>query len=126
MKRNEVIQVRVSPLEKEEIERRAETDVATYLRSLALGPIWAVSQLLLAEKERTEPEHWEDEGLSTGAATRKKSQPKGEGLAGATGTSAPRAEPQSPEFVKLVKQLEAQPGISPEQARERARKRLGL
>jgi hypothetical protein len=41
------------------------------------------------------------------------------------------SEPDSPKFfspklTKLTKQLEAQPGVTPQQAQERARKRLGL
>lgn len=106
MERTDVIQLRVSPEEKREIEARAiGMDMSKYLRLRALG-------LPVAHSETTPQERTI---LST------KNVKHGE----QGSIEVDIGEIVDPRLPKLVKQLEAQ-GKSPSQATSLARKRLGL
>jgi pyruvate/2-oxoglutarate/acetoin dehydrogenase E1 component len=109
MKRYDYLQIRLEPEIKERV--KAKGDMSAYVRGLIL----------------------KDLGLSNGGAGLTESQPKGQGLGGATAGSVPVAESQSQiyaalkadELTKLIKQIEAQ-GKSSSEAQALARKRLGL
>lgn len=100
MKRNEVLQFRVTAEEKAQIEANAKEAAVTpseWMRIRSLGHGGSLGRVALPEEPL--------ESLSA--------EPE-------------PSRTESPELTKLVKRFEAQPNVSPAQAQVRARRQLGL